>query len=217
MEDWPGHGLLVELPGFEGYRGGFGGAGMTPGVVFDGIVDGAGVGGFELESEDDPLDPEEEPGCDGDVDEGGGVVGAGLEGSVVGSVVSVGSTGSVGLVGSVGSVGSEVSSGSGVSEGVSDPGDFDGVPLGVIVDSEVTSGVSPGVSVSVWSAVSAALTLTAVDVSAAEAGAMAREPPSTRAPTMAAQRRVERGVEYGVVARIRLLHRVRRQTTPLPL
>ncbi|MGP5227097.1 hypothetical protein [Arthrobacter rhombi] len=186
VEDCPGHGLRVELPGLDGYFGGFGGAGMTPGEVFDGVVDGAGAGGSAEELEDGPLDPEEEPGSEGCVEDGGGVVGSVLGGSVVGSIGSVGSVDSDGSSVSVGSdesVGVGVVGGSVVSCGVAD-GDSDPVAVVVLTESAAPSG----------------------DVSAAEAGRMPREPTSIRVPRRAAQRRVEHWFELGAVARIRLLH-----------
>ncbi|MGP5194557.1 hypothetical protein [Arthrobacter rhombi] len=189
VEDCPGHGLRVELPGLDGYFGGFGGAGMTPGDVFDGVVDGGGAGGSAEELEDGPLDPEEEPGSEGCVEDGGGVVGSVLGGSVVGSTGSVGFVDSDGSGVSVGSVGCEDSLGSVVicgsvgSGGVVD-GDSEPVAVVVLNESAAPSG----------------------DVSAAEAGRMPREPTSIRVPTRAAQRRVEHWFEPGAVARIRLLH-----------
>ncbi|MGP9838283.1 hypothetical protein [Arthrobacter sp. 179] len=122
VEDCPGPGLRVELPGLDGYFGGFGGAGMTPGEVFDGVVDGmadgAGAGGSAEELEEGPLDPEEEPGSEGCVEDGGGVVGSVLGGSVVGSTGSVGSVDSDGSGVSVGSVGCEDSLGAWVGSGL---------------------------------------------------------------------------------------------------
>ncbi|MGP5164602.1 hypothetical protein [Arthrobacter rhombi] len=185
VEDCPGRGLRVELPGFEGYRGGFGGAGMTPGDVFEGVVDGAGAGGSAEELEDGPLDPEEEPGSEGCVEDGGGVVGSVLGGSVVGSI---------------GSVGSVDSDGSGVSVGSDES-----VGVGVVGGSVVSCGVTDGESGPVSVVVLAESTAASGDVSAAEAGRIPREPTSIRVPRRAAQRRVEHWFEPGAVARIRLL------------
>lgn len=180
---------------------------MTPGDVFDGIVEGAGTGGSDEELGCDPLDPEEEPGSEGLVEDGGGVVGSGLDGGVEGSVGfvdsdgSVVSVGSVGSVGSVDSVGSVVVGGSVVSDGAAD-GDL----LGEFVESNVASGLPTDKSEPVSVVILTEFAAISGDDSAAEAGRMPREPTSIRVPAMAAQRRVERWFEYGAVARIRLLH-----------